>query len=231
MPSRAIQTALSRAGFDPGPVDGLWGVRSRTALRLFQVARGLLVDGLPGPASLAALGLDPACAREPAWMRVARGLLGTRERAGTGSEPAILDWAAGLGGETGRTYRDDAVPWCGLFVAHCLAIGLPDEPQPANPLWARAWSRFGLALAEPAPGAICVFSRPGGGGHVGFWAGVDRQRGAIRVLGGNQADAVSLAALAADRLLAVRWPASGPRPIAGPARSVAVAGALSENEA
>lgn len=37
----AVQQALREAGFDPGAIDGLWGPRSREAMRRYQVSRGL----------------------------------------------------------------------------------------------------------------------------------------------------------------------------------------------
>ena len=46
---REIQQALKTAGFDPGPVDGRMGQRTRTALRDFQTAQGLQPDGKVGP--------------------------------------------------------------------------------------------------------------------------------------------------------------------------------------
>lgn len=39
------QTALARLGFDPGAPDGVVGVNTRTALRAWQQARGLIADG------------------------------------------------------------------------------------------------------------------------------------------------------------------------------------------
>lgn len=45
----AIQAALSTLGFDPGLVDGVWGKRSEAAVRDYQRARGLEVDGQVGP--------------------------------------------------------------------------------------------------------------------------------------------------------------------------------------
>jgi peptidoglycan hydrolase-like protein with peptidoglycan-binding domain len=41
----AAQGALARAGFDPGPQDGVIGVGTRGALRAWQKARGLPADG------------------------------------------------------------------------------------------------------------------------------------------------------------------------------------------
>ncbi|MGM0450134.1 MAG: lytic murein transglycosylase [Pseudomonadota bacterium] len=54
----ALQTALKDAGHDPGPVDGILGSGTRSALRDYQQEEGLRADGFPGPDSLSALGVD-----------------------------------------------------------------------------------------------------------------------------------------------------------------------------
>lgn len=43
----SLQHYLSRKGFSPGPADGIWGPRSRQALRDYQVANNLPADGQP----------------------------------------------------------------------------------------------------------------------------------------------------------------------------------------
>lgn len=42
---RSVQRALARLGYDPGPFDGVIGPRTRAAIRSFQAASGLTVDG------------------------------------------------------------------------------------------------------------------------------------------------------------------------------------------
>ena len=42
---RAVQRALARLGYDPGPFDGIVGPRTRAAVRAFQAAAGLTTDG------------------------------------------------------------------------------------------------------------------------------------------------------------------------------------------
>lgn len=52
---RQIQQALHQAGFDPGPVDGRIGRWTQKAIREFQEAHSLSVDGTVGPKTWAAL--------------------------------------------------------------------------------------------------------------------------------------------------------------------------------
>jgi peptidoglycan hydrolase-like protein with peptidoglycan-binding domain len=55
---RRIQQRLGELGFDPGPVDGIWGERTRGALRDLQAARGLEPTGDPTGPTLAELGVE-----------------------------------------------------------------------------------------------------------------------------------------------------------------------------
>ena len=43
-----LQLALNRAGFGPLEQDGIFGLRTREALRRFQAANALAVDGVAG---------------------------------------------------------------------------------------------------------------------------------------------------------------------------------------
>ena len=55
---RELQTHLTEAGFDPGPVDGVFGPLTLSAVISFQKDRRLWVDGLVGPRTKAALGME-----------------------------------------------------------------------------------------------------------------------------------------------------------------------------
>lgn len=55
MTTRQIQNLLDYLGYDPGPIDGMDGVNTRAAVRRFQQAEGLGVDGIAGEQTQAAL--------------------------------------------------------------------------------------------------------------------------------------------------------------------------------
>lgn len=160
----------------------------------------------------------------PPWMPLARAKIGVRETPGPGNSPVIMRWAQGLGSKVlGIAYGADSVPWCGLFVAQVMTEA-GHKPPPIS-VRAKAWATWGDP-SPPVEGAVLVFEREGGG-HVGFYAG--ENDAAYRVLGGNQGDAVSLAWIAKNRCVAVRWPKG--IAVTGAPIKTAAAGELSRNEA
>ncbi len=54
---RRLQERLREEGFDPGPVDGRFGLQTQRALRQFQRANRLSADGIAGRDTLTALGI------------------------------------------------------------------------------------------------------------------------------------------------------------------------------
>lgn len=205
---KQIQQALKDKGFDPGDVDGVLGRNTIAAVKLFQRQQGLNADGIVGPKTTAALFAGaPTTAAQPddtliPWYEEAKHLMGTEEVGGKGNNPDILDWADDLD----IHYPADEIPWCGLFVAHCVGLTLQQEVLPGNPLGARQWERFG-DKTKPRTGAVMVFwrkSKNSGLGHVGFYAGEDKN--AYQILGGNQSDKVCLTWVSKDRFVTARWP-------------------------
>jgi hypothetical protein len=53
-----LQQALVNLGFNPGPVDGIFGPLTEAGVRAYQTARGLGVDGVVGPKTWGALHAD-----------------------------------------------------------------------------------------------------------------------------------------------------------------------------
>ncbi|MFZ5961511.1 TIGR02594 family protein [Thalassococcus sp. BH17M4-6] len=207
---RRIQKRLMHLGFNPGPIDGIRGRLTIGAVKAFQRSRGLVADGIVGPLTSAALfgastGAEPPSFDNMPWYDEANRLIGLEEDTGPGSNPAIIRMAE----ELDLDYAGDDIPWCGLFVAHCIGSTLGNEPLPNLFLRARNWLNFGEDC-EPQLGAVIVFwrdTRASGKGHVGFYTGEDS--GHYHILGGNQSDAVNIKKFPKRRFLGARWPLTG----------------------
>ncbi|HXV81750.1 MAG TPA: peptidoglycan-binding domain-containing protein [Candidatus Binatia bacterium] len=52
---RTIQANLRKAGFEVGPLDGVFGIKTISAVRAFQSSVGLAVDGIVGKKTWRAL--------------------------------------------------------------------------------------------------------------------------------------------------------------------------------
>lgn len=65
-----LQTTLSELGYDPGPIDGIFGIKTEHAVKTFQSDWNLLIDGIVGPKTWAAL--DKATAGEKPVPGIAR---------------------------------------------------------------------------------------------------------------------------------------------------------------
>ncbi|MDD9910202.1 MAG: TIGR02594 family protein [Ahrensia sp.] len=207
----ALQHRLKEKRWYRGKLDGISGALTSSAIVDFKQAHNLRARDFVGPVTLGRLFSEDAKAApapkrkrgEPLWLAEARRLLGTREAPGKRNNPVIMDWADDLD----QWYPGDDVPWCGLFVAHCMHVGAPGEPQDFNRLGARNWLDYGDPI-DPKVGAICVFWRThrtrSWNGHVGFIVGEDKS--AYHVLGGNQSDAVTITRISKSRLLGCRAP-------------------------
>jgi uncharacterized protein (TIGR02594 family) len=135
---------------------------------------------------------------DPPWLAAARRDIGLRELPGAPTAPRIARWLQDLG----AWWRDDETPWCGTAVAAWMRAA--DRPIPKAWYRARAWAEWGQAIAAPLPGCVVVLARQGGG-HVGLVVGRNAA-GWLLVLGGNQGNAVNVAAFDPSRVLAYRWP-------------------------
>jgi peptidoglycan hydrolase-like protein with peptidoglycan-binding domain len=55
---RAVQERLKQAGFDPGPIDGVMGAKTREALEKYQASHGLSKSGALDAKTLGSLGIE-----------------------------------------------------------------------------------------------------------------------------------------------------------------------------
>ncbi|MDO6755368.1 TIGR02594 family protein [Phaeobacter inhibens] len=198
-----LQTRLSQLGFDPGPHDGLRGPRTDAAVVAFKRSIGLRARPYVGPLTRAALMPAVQDRSDLPWMAEATKMRGLHEQRDTA---ALRRWF-----DASVSWIDPReIPWCGAFVATCHRAADADIDLPENPLGARNWQPWG-DKCEPVFGATLVFwriSRKHWAGHVGFYHGEDDTH--YHVLGGNQANAVTVTRIAKSRLLSSRWPIGTP---------------------
>lgn len=135
------------------------------------------------------------------YMEIARSLIGTKEIAGKADNPKIVEMYKTVGH---AWVEHDEVAWCAAFVGYCLEKAGIRSTRALN---ARSYLNFGtkVDLASAKEGDIVIFSRgTGGQGHVAFF--ISSTATQIKVLGGNQGDAVTIANHPKSRLLDVRRP-------------------------
>jgi uncharacterized protein (TIGR02594 family) len=141
----------------------------------------------------------------PRWLDIAASQVGVREVAGAAANPEILRFFA----EAGRPdIASDEIAWCAAFAGACLARGgvslaaIPAEER----LLARSYLKIGTKIETPRPGAIAIFKRTDDPtfGHVGFVVGAHGS--VISLLGGNQANSVSIVNHDTALLIGLRWP-------------------------
>ena len=211
---RTIQERLVVHGFDPGPIDGIYGPRPSSAIIAFKRSIGYRQRPFVGELTMRELMKDPASgsmifSENPPWIDEGRKYLGMHEVYDNSELREFMS-------SDGKHLGDPAVfPWCGDFVETCIKLALPNEPFPGalgqNPYWALNWKLFGIE-SLPCLGAPFAISR-NGGGHAGFLVGEDEHR--YYSLGGNQSNRVSIAPILKSRFDhdSIRWPStySGPK--------------------
>ena len=101
----------------------------------------------------------------------------------------------------------DEVPWCSAFANFVVTTA---GFSGTNSAAAKSWLDWGIILPEPVLGCLVVFSRAAkdnpNAAHVAFCDHPDISNGIIRVIGGNQGDAVSVARFDVRKVMGYRSP-------------------------
>lgn len=132
---------------------------------------------------------------------LARSFLGQTEFPGHPSNPKIMEMFRAVGHEWVKD--DSTTAWCAAFVGYCLE---KKGIRSTRLLTARSYLTFGVDVHpdDAREGDIAVFSRgkEAWQGHVAFFVSASKTH--VKVLGGNQSDAVSIASYPISRLLGIR---------------------------
>lgn len=138
---------------------------------------------------------------DPVWFARAQREIGVKERAGMADHPRILEYHAA----TKLHAKHDEVPWCSAFV--CWVMEGTDIASTRSAA-ARSWLTWGRKLDKPQRGCVVVLDRRSDdnpkAAHVAFYLGDEGD--SVRLLGGNQGNAVSTRLYPKSRVLGYRWP-------------------------
>lgn len=133
----------------------------------------------------------------PKWVKVAYDQLGQKEIAGPQENPQIVAYFHAI---DANPHRDDLEDWASAFVEWSFNSAGISGPKSHDPF---AWLEWGQRLSRPVFGCVVVLSFSGLR-HVGFYFG--DEDGFVRVLGGNEDDAVHVFRYPKTSVLDYRWP-------------------------
>lgn len=198
------QQALNKQGFGPLAEDGVNGPKTTGAVKAFQKAKGLEVDGKVGPKTLAAL--FPNQTAQPVdnkfnlkpWIGAAKSVperakeiaysqVGVREATGKNDGPAVEAFLRAVG--LGKGFA-----WCMAFVYWAYEQAAK-ELGTTNPLvktggvldmWNKVDGKTGILRTKiPRTGDIFIMDFGGGAGHTGIVLGFSGDGKSINTLEGN----------------------------------------------
>jgi len=201
-----VQQRLQELGFFSGTPRGNFGEKTEAAVRAFQEANGLAVDGVVGPETWRALfgqGEEQAQPSHdfgllPPWLIEALKDLGkgVEEVPGPQHHPDIVEAFR----HTSLGAQPDETPWCSaILCAWMERAGIRSSRSAA----AASWRTWGREVDNGQLGCVVVMSRTGGN-HVALY--LDEDDAGVYCLGGNQGNRVSIRHFSWDPITNFRWP-------------------------
>ena len=211
----ALQKALVTAGYKVD-IDGSFGPQTEAAVVAFQRKFGLVLDGVAGPLTMAALGMtiqtNPNLNTSPTpWMGLMESWINEKEI--TGSVATAFDKMV-FSHTDDTEVTDSGLMASGCAATACAALELSGYTSPHNAA-AVSFVNYGISC-DMKPGCIVVFlwqsGADAGGHHVSFINTVNGD-GTISCLGGNQSSKVCISTFSLTdantgnrNAIAFRWP-------------------------
>jgi uncharacterized protein (TIGR02594 family) len=189
------------AGLITGVAGALMTLKSGVAI---PPANGLVSRrDIPGGLSLLS-DYPPTTPDAPDWYQYAERLVGTAEALPNGrANPAVKDMFGAVDYYPPATTDCRKVPWCAAFANDCFKnVDVPGTRSAAASSFAERPRLFGK-IDDPVLGCVVVLTH-----HVGFYAGPGKRPNTIRILGGNQGDAVCFADFKTRDVIGYFWPRS-----------------------
>ena len=123
----------------------------------------------------------PPTTSDPPHIKWARQHLGQKEVPGPASNPVIQSWYHLT--TLPEEYWTDSTAWCAVFVNAALMLNNIKTIRSAK---AFDWLKWGIEVDTPQKGDVVIFDFS----HVAFYLS-EAENGRIKVIGGNQNDAVT----------------------------------------
>ena len=176
-----VQTVLKDMGYYTGGVDGIFGVKTQDAVMKFQRAKGLITDGIAGPQTLKALGLqvDAVSANNENDINLLARLISAESR----GEPYAGQVAVGavvLNRVKHSSFPNSisaVIYQPGAFT--CITDGQFDQPVAESAYRA---ARDALNNADPVGGAIYYYNPKTATNQTNQWI---KSREIISIIGGH----------------------------------------------
>jgi len=180
-----VQARLDALGYSPGPLDGLYGVASASAVIAFQRDHGLVPDGIVGKLTRAALRRAKPATGSGEPRRNGSGEAGRKALAEALRQIGVKERPANSNRTPfGKWFGVDGVPWCNIFVSYCFAVGARYTIckgfagagvnakgcayVPTTEAWLRVTGLW-IGRSTPAPGDIAIYDWDGGvADHIGI---------------------------------------------------------------
>ena len=182
---RQMQEKLNALGFSCGTADGQYGPATAAAVKKFQKARHLQIDGVIGTQTRKALLSAKAqeivkeVGRRRAMSPGQKALAEATKYIGITEKPSGSNKT-----QFGKWFGVDGVAWCNIFVSYCFYHGAGKViakgykgagcyPKgctyvPTTEAWLRATGQW-VGRTQPEPGDIAIFNWDGGvPDHIGI---------------------------------------------------------------